>query len=322
VRYYLSTDQARNGGDILLGGTRSVSSLSAGQTSNGNFSVTVPSATPSGPYFVMSCADDLNTVSETNETNNCLASAATMQVARPDLVVTVVGIPTAPAAAGGNFAVTDTVKNQGAAAAGAFTTRYYLSTDSVAGGDVLLAGSDSVSSLSAGQTASDSASVNIPATVLAGAYYVIACTDDLNAVSENDETNNCRVSATTLQVALPDLAITTLTNPPATAAVGGTFRVTDTAKNQGTVTAGASTVRYYLSLDAQKNGGDVLLTGSRAVSSMTAARTSSGNANVTIPAGTAAGSYYLLACADDLAAVPEVDETNNCRASTGVVAVP
>jgi subtilase family serine protease len=42
---------------------------------------------------------------------------------------------------------------------------------------------------------------------------------------------------------------------------------------------------------------------------------------VTIPTATPQGTYYLLACADDLAAVVELDETNNCRASTNAVVV-
>ena len=42
---------------------------------------------------------------------------------------------------------------------------------------------------------------------------------------------------------------------------------------------------------------------------------------MTIPAGTLAGVYRLLACADDVAVVGETDETNNCRASTGSVQV-
>jgi hypothetical protein len=41
--------------------------------------------------------------------------------------------------------------------------------------------------------------------------------------------------------------------------------VTDTVQNQGGAAAGASTTRYYLSLDATKDGSDKLLTGTRSV---------------------------------------------------------
>jgi hypothetical protein len=68
-------------------------------------------------------------------------------------------------------------------------------------------------------------------------------------------------------VTRPDLVETGATTTPAAPvrAPGTTFSVTDTARNSGAVAAGASTTRYYLSLDGVKNAGDTLLTGSRAV---------------------------------------------------------
>ena len=321
TQYYLSADQQKDVSDVPPGGSRLVPSLAAGQTSNGNATVTIPSTMLSGTYYLLVCADDLNAVTETNETNNCRASATTVQVTRPDLVVTVVGNPTSPVGAGGTLKVTDTVKNQGTAAAGAFTVGYYLSADQQKNAGDLPLGSRSVSSLSAGQTSNGNLTTTVPSTTPPGTYYVLSCADDSSTVSETNESNNCRASATTVQVTLPDLVITAVTNPPATAAGGGTFRVTDTVKNLGTVTAGATTVRYYLSSDPQKGGGDVLLGGFRSVSSLTAGKTSSGNVTVTIPAGTLAGTYYLLACADDQNVVVELNETNNCLSSAGTVIV-
>ena len=240
-----------------------------------------------------------------------------------DLVETAVGNPPALAVPGASFSATDTVKNQGAAAAAASATRYYLSADQQkSGGDILLGGTRSVPSLAAGQSSSGSATVTIPSSVPLGAYYLLACADELNAVAETSETNNCLASAAQVNVATrPDLVETAVNNPPASATRGGTFKVTDTVKNQGTVTAGASATRYYLSLDTQKGSGDVLVTGSRSVPSLGAGNTSRASVTVTIPTATPLGTYYLLACADDLAAVAELDETNNCRASTNAMVV-
>src|SRR5262249_20312080 len=149
--------QTKHATDPLLTGTRSVTGLAAGQSSNGNTNVTIPSATALGLYYVLSCADDLNAVAESNETNNCRASTTTIQVTLPDLIVTAITIPSTPVGVGGTFKVSDTVKNQGAVAAGAYTKRYYLSLDQVRdGSDVLLTGTDSDSSLAAGQSSSSS----------------------------------------------------------------------------------------------------------------------------------------------------------------------
>ena len=46
---------------------------------------------------------------------------------------------------------------------------------------------------------------------------------------------------------------------PSAAAPGTSFSDTDTFQNQAPVTAGASTIRYYLSLDTLKDAGDTLL---------------------------------------------------------------
>src|SRR5204863_678388 len=73
--------------------------------------------------------------------------------------------------------------------------------------------------------------------------------------------------------------------------------------------------RYHLSTTTSKSGAR-LLTGSRAVPSLASSATSSGTVTVTVSAGTAGGTYFLLACADDTLVVPETNESNNCKAST------
>ena len=113
----------RPSADRLLSGTRGVSTLAAGGTSTGSRTVTIPSATPLGTYFLLACADDLSQRAESNEANNCVVSSETIQVARPDLVATALSAPPATAVRGTSFAVTDTVLNQGGLAAGASTTR-------------------------------------------------------------------------------------------------------------------------------------------------------------------------------------------------------
>jgi hypothetical protein len=117
----------------------------------------------------------------------------------------------------------------------------------------------------------------------------------------------------------PDLVEAEVTtNPPAPIrAPGTTFAVTDTLLNAGPVESGASRTRYYLSLDGVKGAGDALLTGSHSAPGLAAGASHTGTVTVTIPAGTALNTYYLLACADDQSAVVESDEFNNCMAPAG-----
>jgi uncharacterized membrane protein len=57
-----------------------VPALGSGATNTKTVTVTIPSKTGPGPYRLMVCADDRGVVAEVIETNNCLASAATIQV--------------------------------------------------------------------------------------------------------------------------------------------------------------------------------------------------------------------------------------------------
>ncbi len=73
---------------------------------------------------------------------------------------------------------------------------------------------------------------------------MIAQADGASEVLETTETNNTKVSAA-IKVG-PDLIVSAM-SAPASAAAGGTISVTDTTKNQGAGTAGASSTGFYLS---------------------------------------------------------------------------
>ena len=148
----------------------------------------------------MACADDTTTVTETNEANNCLASATTVQVTRPDLIETGLNNPPAAATRGSAFSVSETVVNQGVVTASASTTRYYVSVDGVAK-TKRLNGTRAVGSLGPGASSTGAGTqVTVPNNTALGTYYLLACADDTTNVTETVETNNCLSSATTVVV--------------------------------------------------------------------------------------------------------------------------
>lgn len=126
-----------------------------------------------------------------------------------------------------------------------------------------------------------------------------------------------------IATALPNLVITGLSNPPAAKRPGDSFIVTDTTRNLGLVTAGATSNRYLLSRDTLRDNGDVILTGLHATPALAAGGAFDGSVDLTIPTTTAPGSYFLLACADAGLQVTESDESDNCRAADRIaVALP
>ena len=246
-------------------------------------------------------------------------------MARPDLAETGAAMnPPAPIKApGSTFSVNDTVRNQGPVASAPSTTRYYLSLDPVKGvGDILLIGSRAVPALSAGAVHSGTVTLTVPPTTPLATYFLLTCADDVPRVAESDEANNCLASpAAAVTVTRPDLAVTAVSSPPATKQRGTPFPITDTVQNAGAVPSAASVTRYYLSLDAVKSAGDLMLTGGRTVPGLAPGGSHSGTVTMTIPSNTPLNTYFLLACADGSSALVETDETNNCKASSTTVTI-
>jgi hypothetical protein len=161
-----------------------------------------------------------------------------------------------------------------------------------------------------------------PATPL-GSYFVLACADDLHAVTESSERNNCRSSMSGLTVSnpKPDLVVRALGNPPADGSNLTSFVVSITTGNVGRQAAGPSKTGLLLSLDAVR-GHDLALGGRQAVPRLEPLTgTHQSSVQVSVPDGIAPGAYHLLACADITGLVSEAAESNNCRASSGTMVV-
>jgi subtilase family serine protease len=204
--------------------------------------------------------------------------------------------------------VTDVTTNQGAGPAAASQTGFFLSANYQLDASDTPLQSRAVGPLAAGASSSGTTSLIIPAGTASGTYYLIAKTDVPDALPESIETNN--VKWVTIKVG-PDLQVTSL-SAPATAGAGGTIAVTDVTTNQGAGPAAASQTGFFLSANSQLDASDTPLQ-LRAVGALAAGGSSGGTTAVTIPAGTTAGTYYLMAKTDAPDALPESIETNNVK---------
>ncbi|MFL5581313.1 MAG: CARDB domain-containing protein, partial [Gemmatimonadaceae bacterium] len=303
--FYLSADSTLDGSDLLLG-SRVVPALAGGASHAGSITVTLPADTATGTYTLFARADALDAVTETYENNN--TTSRTLRVG-PDLTVSSLAAP-ASAGAGATVSVTDSTRNAGGGAAPASTTRFYLSADSLPGGDVLL-GARAVPALAPGATDTGTVSLLIPADTAGGSYYLLAVADADGLVPETVETNNFTNRSILVGTDLVLSAFTAAND----AGAGLTLTLGDTTRNQGAGIAAASTTSFYLSANATLEPGDVLL-GSRAVPALAAGASDSGAVTVTLPAGTATGTWYLFARADSGDLVAEVNEANNVSSRT------
>ena len=194
TRYYLKNDQGKKN----LRGSRGIGPLGPSEQSEGTAPVTVYADTVAGAYSLLACADDTRVVDESNDSDNCLASATAVQVLPvPDLVVTAVSDPPAAIEPGGEFSVTDTVLNQGTGKAKRSTTRYYLKNDQVKKN---LKGTREIRRLRPSAQSKGTTSVTLYTDTAPGTYSFLACADDTKVVGEKDDNNNCLASATTVVV--------------------------------------------------------------------------------------------------------------------------
>ncbi|MBI4685328.1 MAG: S8 family serine peptidase, partial [Nitrospirae bacterium] len=122
--------------------------------------------------------------------------------------------------------------------------------------------------------------------------------------------------AVIIPIATPDLVVSSLT-VPSNAGAGATITITDTTKNNGPGDAGTTTTKFYFSTNTVFDGSDTYL-GGREIPALAASTTNSGSTSVTIPAGTATGTYYIIAVADANNVVSEVTETNNTKYSIAI----
>jgi subtilase family serine protease len=328
VVFHLSTNTVYgDGDDIVLTATRTITSLASGATSTATTSVVVPASTSLGTYYFCAMADSGNTVSESNETNNTRCILPPIQVTLPDLVMSVLTPITFTVNAGSTLSVTNTVVNQGLVASGSFTIAFHLSLNSIYGDgdDVVITTTRYSPILPAGALNSVITSLLIPATTPAGNYYVCAKADSGGTVGEIDETNNSLCS--TLQVTVPqsDLIVSAVSTTATLVNTGSTVSVSNSVKNQGGSSAGSSVVAFHLSTNTvYGDGDDVVITTTRAITSVAVGATSTATAPVVIPASTPLGTYYLCAMADSGNTVSESIETNNtlCTSSTIQVTQP
>jgi len=118
----------------------------------------------------------------------------------------------------------------------------------------------------------------------------------------------------------PDLRVTAVSASPTTVA-GSELDVTAATKNLGGRRAPGSKTGFFLSRNGRRDKGDLALAGRRGVPKLKPRKTSSGGAQLQVPASTQAGSYHLLACADVAGRIKEANESNNCRAAAKLVEV-
>ncbi|MBD2200392.1 MULTISPECIES: CARDB domain-containing protein [Calothrix] len=287
--------------------------LEPGSSFTSTQEVVLPSSVSAGDRYLLFVADSYNYQGESNEDNNVLAKAITINA--PDLVVSAVSAPSS-ATIGETISVSWTVTNQGTVTASAdWYDEVYFSSNAIFDGSDTYIDYEYISTqtpLAAGSNYTITRNITIPNTSISNGYLLFVA-DSYNYQGETNETNNTR--AVQIQVNAPDLVVSA-TTAPSTTTGGETVAVSWTVKNQGNAVDSRDWFDYvYLSENATLDNLDTLLV-SENISSQTplaAGGSYTINRNFTIP-NTFVGNRYLLFVADGSKSQVETDENNNLRA--------
>jgi hypothetical protein len=111
----------------------------------------------------------------------------------------------------------------------------------------------------------------------------------------------------------PDLAVVSVSDPPARVAQGASFSARFSERNLGSRRAGASTTVFYLSVSRRVGPRAIRLAGGRPIKALRAGRKVGARVQLRIPASARARPYFLVACANARRTVKDRTTKNDCR---------
>jgi RHS repeat-associated protein len=315
---YVSSTPTLSAGSVLLGQLQHANPLIPGASYNADVSFVLPGNLPAGPYYFIVTTDAANTVTETDYSNNSLASAATTDVTLGAALA--INSVTAPgtATSGQPFTLSWTVTNQGNATAGNRTDAIYLSRNQVFNpfADTFL-GYVNQGLLASGASQTYTQRFNIP-NGFSGPFRVFVTT------AENTNASDTATgSSPEMEVNLPPpvgLSVANVTTPAA-ATLNTPVSITYTVHNSSQIAAqGSWEDAIYLSPDGTWNANDPLVGEVSHSGGVAGGSSYTETLTASLP-GVAPGNYYAVVRTDILYNVSSAGTITNIGSSTGTVAV-
>ena len=317
---YLSTDQAFDGTDVLLGRVANPSFLLVGDSYRSTLTTALPRGIDGDFHFIVR-TDSSDQVFELDgeDDNQSLGGPTDVELTPPpDLQVTVVQGPST-AFSGQPVNVNWSVINNGTGptVAGSWLDRVFVSTDNVLdANDTLIATVGRNGALDVGEEYFSSATGTLPIGI-SGDFFFIVQTDASNGVFEHVfEANNTGFDETPTDVRLtppPDLEVE-MVDAPMTATASRPLAVDYRVANFGaTVTPNSSwTDQLYLSADQQFDQDDTLLQSRTHFGSLEAGEGYDATFNVILP-DELTGEFFVFVVTDGSNVVFEdaLGEDNN-----------
>lgn len=318
IGYYLSADSTITTDDTRLGGA-SVEPLSVGvDVEVGEQALEIPAATELGPYFLGVLVDEEDGVPEGDEGNNYVSTRLTITDPRSLPLIELsetaiefeatIGLPTQMQlvvitnAGGGELGDLKRSIEYGDGQPEGWLNAFFVTLVDGKGTRAIyiqpLIGELSVGTYSATVSVTATAAANSPATL--------------------------DITLTVHDFPMPDLTVVPpLTVTPTTVEPGGTVTLSSwTILNQGTQGVAGVANGIYLSTDSTITADDTFFGGNVNSSIAGGQSVEWGAVDLTIPAATPPGTYYIGVLVDRENGAPESDETNNYLSARLTVVAP
>ena len=207
---YLSPNQGLGAGALRLGSSLSPGWLAVGQSYTNTATVLIPAGL-SGPYYLLVLADSGGSLFEHLGFNDSLGwtpSPILVNLPAPsDLAATGASVSPASGLLGTQVTMAwNVTNNSGNSILATWTDEIYLSTNTVWDLSAVLVAAHNHSELAPNGSYGDTWSGPLPA-LTPGIYYAVVRTDARDTVNELTLTNNSAISATTIKVDVPVLAL-------------------------------------------------------------------------------------------------------------------
>lgn len=175
-----------------LSGSLNTSSLTVtpGSTATATLTISSTAGMAAGNHAIVVQGRYTNSLGQTETRLGTVGVAV-----QTDLAVTVLTGPS-NGEAGGWFAVSDSVQNQGTGLAKEFYVGYYLSTDNIITESDVRIGSRWIPSLATGATNTQNMDVWVPSTMAAGTYYLGVIVADIYQIPDANTGNNSLTTQT------------------------------------------------------------------------------------------------------------------------------
>ena len=318
-----------NNGDFYLSGSsQTISSLNSGASTSFSKTITIPTSTVSGNYYIIAEADVMSgQINESNEYNNTASRAitvGTISPTGPDLdVYNELVTPSTNLAPGMNVTASCVVKNNGNQTASTSNLGFFLSTNSTyePGVDIYL-NYNQVFPINVNATSNQQRSFYIPTVPNTGTYYILFVADYQNAINDlnrNDNVGSYPIQITSISPALADyipnsvvikdISTGNVVNPSNLFPYMN-MRVLYNVANSGNLNGSSTTSKVVLSDDVIMDDADFLVNYSGANGGIPVGQTAPFNTDHVL-GGVSLGPKYLIVKADFYQELVESNESNN-----------